>query len=376
MRGMRARASVGSRPSSPLAARHHARLGQHPHPRARRSPVRPAASSRRTTCGTWISPSCRSRRRQGLEAVHACRLSRCCIPTSVRRTTGSRSTWWTAHTRRARRLRLRRRERSRSVSVRARHPWGGRLRPAREHDRSGHMHALRAVRRGVERRRADGRERRDLPPGGRTRTTCGRRPGRQRDAAGLPIFPGLVRWDEVNAGAIEHAIRFTVNCTSRHYVWPARHQAGSSDDGCPPMGARFRLKAGFDMSHLQRRGEGHHRRHEALRPDRRRQRQRLVLPGRGQLPLDERPDGRAEVDPGGRSSRWTRPPARCRPSAAAFVYGRRCPPPRRRASRPGYCTRPSTASSFVWVSASSGGTTTPPYTPHVFMSDSFGATSA
>ena len=69
------------------------------------------------------------------------------------------------------------------------------------------------------------------------------------DAAGLPIFPGLVRWDEVNAGAIEHAIRFTVNCTSQHYVWPARHQAGSSDDRCPPMGARFRLKAGFDTSH-------------------------------------------------------------------------------------------------------------------------------
>ena len=70
------------------------------------------------------------------------------------------------------------------------------------------------------------------------------------DAAGLPIFPGLVRWDEVKAGAIEHAIRFTVNCTSRHYVWPARHQAGSSDGRCPPMGARFRLKAGFDTSNF------------------------------------------------------------------------------------------------------------------------------
>ena len=68
------------------------------------------------------------------------------------------------------------------------------------------------------------------------------------DAAGLPIFPGLVRWDEVKAGVIQHAIRFTVGCTSRHYVWPARHQAGSADDRCPPMGARFRLKAGFDVS--------------------------------------------------------------------------------------------------------------------------------
>jgi hypothetical protein len=67
------------------------------------------------------------------------------------------------------------------------------------------------------------------------------------DAAGLPIFPGLVRWDEVKAGFIGHAIRFTVNCTSRHFIWPARHQAGSSDGRCPPMGARFRLKAGFPI---------------------------------------------------------------------------------------------------------------------------------
>jgi hypothetical protein len=68
------------------------------------------------------------------------------------------------------------------------------------------------------------------------------------DAAGLPIFPGLVRWDEVQAGEIDHAIRFTVGCTSRRYVWPARHQAGVADRRCPPMGARFRLKGGFDLS--------------------------------------------------------------------------------------------------------------------------------
>ena len=68
------------------------------------------------------------------------------------------------------------------------------------------------------------------------------------DAAGLPIFPGLLRWDEVKAGIVQHAIRFTVGCTSRHYVWPARHQAGGDDDRCPPMGARFRLKAGFVSS--------------------------------------------------------------------------------------------------------------------------------
>jgi hypothetical protein len=67
------------------------------------------------------------------------------------------------------------------------------------------------------------------------------------DAAGLPIFPGLVRWDEVRAGRISHAIRFTADCTSRRFLWPARHQAGSSDRRCPPMGARFRLKRGFAL---------------------------------------------------------------------------------------------------------------------------------
>ena len=68
------------------------------------------------------------------------------------------------------------------------------------------------------------------------------------DAAGLPIFPGLVRWDEVQAGHIDHAIRFTVDCTTAAYIWPARHQAGVSDTHCPPMGARFRLRAGFDIA--------------------------------------------------------------------------------------------------------------------------------
>jgi hypothetical protein len=68
------------------------------------------------------------------------------------------------------------------------------------------------------------------------------------DAAGLPILPGLVRYDEVEAGAIEHAIRFTVECTTRRYVWPARHQAGVRDRSCPPMGARFRLRAGYSLA--------------------------------------------------------------------------------------------------------------------------------
>jgi len=69
------------------------------------------------------------------------------------------------------------------------------------------------------------------------------------DAAGLPIFPGLARYDEVARGTIDHALRFTAARTRRAYVYPARHDASSSDDpSLPPMGARVRLKAGVDIS--------------------------------------------------------------------------------------------------------------------------------
>ena len=69
------------------------------------------------------------------------------------------------------------------------------------------------------------------------------------DAAGLAIFPGLVRYDEVAAGEIRHAIRLTVPQTLQAYVWPARHYASSrTDPKYPPMGQRFRLRASFDMS--------------------------------------------------------------------------------------------------------------------------------
>ncbi|MBI3941838.1 MAG: hypothetical protein HY326_02405 [Chloroflexi bacterium] len=69
------------------------------------------------------------------------------------------------------------------------------------------------------------------------------------DAAGLPILPGLVRYDEVAAGAINHALRFTVQRTRKAFIWPARHYASSSTDtNRPPMGQRFRLKAGFNIS--------------------------------------------------------------------------------------------------------------------------------
>ncbi|MGZ8688396.1 MAG: hypothetical protein ACXWZP_08200 [Gaiellaceae bacterium] len=69
------------------------------------------------------------------------------------------------------------------------------------------------------------------------------------DAAGLPILPGLARYDEVARGRIDHALRFTVSRTRRAYVWPARHFASSATDtSLPPMGLRVRLKRSFDIS--------------------------------------------------------------------------------------------------------------------------------
>ncbi len=66
------------------------------------------------------------------------------------------------------------------------------------------------------------------------------------DAAGLPILPGLLRYDEVNSGEITHALRFTVPHTRNSYVWPARHQASSlTGTQYPPMGQRFRLRADY-----------------------------------------------------------------------------------------------------------------------------------
>ena len=66
------------------------------------------------------------------------------------------------------------------------------------------------------------------------------------DAAGLPILPGLVRYDEAALGTIEHALRFTTPQTQRAYVWPARHYASSLTGlEYPPMGQRFRLRADY-----------------------------------------------------------------------------------------------------------------------------------
>lgn len=69
------------------------------------------------------------------------------------------------------------------------------------------------------------------------------------DAAGLPIFPGLARYDEASAGEINHALRFTVRQTQKGFIAPATHYASSSTDtNLPPMGLRLRLRDDFDIS--------------------------------------------------------------------------------------------------------------------------------
>jgi hypothetical protein len=71
------------------------------------------------------------------------------------------------------------------------------------------------------------------------------------DAAGLPIFPGLVKYEEVEAGEVNHALRFTLEETQRAFMHPATHYASDdTDEDLPPMGARFRLRADFDCSGL------------------------------------------------------------------------------------------------------------------------------
>jgi hypothetical protein len=69
------------------------------------------------------------------------------------------------------------------------------------------------------------------------------------DAAGLPIFPAVIRYDEVERGIVGHAMRFTVRRTRRAYVYPATHYASRlTDADLPRMGERFRLRADFDVS--------------------------------------------------------------------------------------------------------------------------------
>ena len=110
------------------------------------------------------------------------------------------------------------------------------------------------------------------------------------DAAGLPILPGLARYDEVKRGRIDHALRFTVSRSRRAFIYPARHFASDeTDPDLPAMGQRLRLKA--RLRHLALPAPGAHRAPgaQALRHDRGRQRLVLVRERRAPPGLEQRP---------------------------------------------------------------------------------------
>ena len=97
------------------------------------------------------------------------------------------------------------------------------------------------------------------------------------DAAGLPIFPGLVRYDEASAGDVEHAIRVTFDSTRNAWVHPASHCAGdTSNPDAPAMGTRLRLKAGYGLGGFSGPARAIAVALKRLRSDRRRQRLQLV----------------------------------------------------------------------------------------------------
>ena len=147
-------------------------------------------------------------------------------------------------------------------------------RPPCDRDRHDELHPLRAVPRvaaGVELEGRLGRHLRSAIEALRPATWT------SADAAGLPILPGLVTYDEVASGDINHAIRFTVPRTRREFVWPARHYASSlTGTQYPRMGERFRLKASFDITSYPGRRAGHPARDEEIRDHPGRQRLGLV----------------------------------------------------------------------------------------------------
>ena len=109
------------------------------------------------------------------------------------------------------------------------------------------------------------------------------------DAAGLPILPGLARYDEVARGAIDHALRFTAPCTAPAYVYPARHEASTcSGLDLPPMGLRVRLKASVNISGLPYQARVVAQALKTLRDDPRRQRLALVHLRRAEPALERR----------------------------------------------------------------------------------------
>ena len=119
------------------------------------------------------------------------------------------------------------------------------------------------------------------------------------DAAGLSVFAGLIRFDEVKDGEIDHAIRVTFDTTRDAWVHPASHCAGSTASAnAPPMGMRFRMKSRLRHLGLHRSGAGDRRGDEALRLLQRRQRLELVLPGQLRPALGRRQPQPAQGDSG------------------------------------------------------------------------------
>ena len=85
------------------------------------------------------------------------------------------------------------------------------------------------------------------------RTSSAPPAGRLPTPPGLPILPGLARYEDVAKGRIDHALRFTVSETRASYVWPARHVASDkTDPSLPPMGMRFRLKQSYPIAGFPR----------------------------------------------------------------------------------------------------------------------------
>ena len=288
-----------------------------------------AASSRRTTSGTWTSGSCpihpksatwKRATARGLDPA-APGLRPALLRDPVRRRAVVAREGLD-------RLPLRRRERPRSLPVRRRRADRGRLRPARDHDRRGDLRPLRALRASgataATRPRAAARSSTwtrtpSAPPGGRAPTRPACRSSRASSATTRSSVP--------NAG-IHHALRFTVGCTRRSYVWPARHQAGVADPGLPTDGRAVPAPRRFRHERVLRAGADRAPSDEALRDDRGRQRERLVLPGSRGSAVDLLVRRSAQAGArAARSSRSTRPPARCRSTPAAFDYGPGCPAP-------------------------------------------------
>ena len=181
-----------------------------------------------------------------------------CTPTSGRRTATGRTTASRSRSSAARTARCRCASTTASESDRERYPLGADTRIEGGRGSAGDKHAIVVDKSDCKlyetwlTRVRDGRWR--AGSGATWKLSSNRlRPNgwTSADAAGLPILPGLLRWNEVKAGRVDHAIRFTTDATAAAHLWPARHDAGSgSATRLPPMGARFRLRSSYDASGL------------------------------------------------------------------------------------------------------------------------------